>query len=373
MGLFHSDIGSEAQTIKIHHRRLRNTPLPNSIRFAHWALQVGDLFYEVAAPPKDFIKLKIADELVKDLSDTKEEEEEEEEEDDDDDDDNDEDDDDDSDLDNLESIVSKGTKGLKFSEDSYKTHSTEVWTVQGNRVPLQISQGKDWNRIRNIKSISCGTTYVKPQKVVERAVHIFQSSFSRKYDFYYYNCHAFVLELCFSITRIGRIDQCTFSRCQPPFAARNWIASQWIYCNWIQLMGARCPSSLRINATSTDAIPWDLKEKYINYDKIVPPQAMHRYYFPVESSPDHRVPQHRLHNATTHVSHRSHAAHMNSQEHALQQNILNQIINTSVTQQMVSQALPTHSTHSYNDSSSSWNNAGTNPIAFGLGPAMGMC
>ncbi len=50
MGLFRSNLGSEAQTVKLHHRRLRNSPIPNFIEIGHWALQVGDYFYELAAP-----------------------------------------------------------------------------------------------------------------------------------------------------------------------------------------------------------------------------------------------------------------------------------------------------------------------------------
>ncbi|KAL9601226.1 MAG: hypothetical protein Q9219_002631, partial [cf. Caloplaca sp. 3 TL-2023] len=147
MGLVHGDIGLEAQTLK-----------------------VGDFLYEVAVPPKDLIKLRIADELVRDPSEINEEE---------DDNDNDKDDDVDLDLDNLESILYKGIKGLQVSEDSYKDHPNEVPTVQGNSVPLLISRGEDWKN-RTVKSLSYGPTYVKPRKVVERAVHIFQSSFSRK-------------------------------------------------------------------------------------------------------------------------------------------------------------------------------------------------
>lgn len=177
MRLLPSDKGSKIQAIKIHHRRLRHLPTPNSIKFAHWALQVGDYFYEIAAPPKDFVEIEIEDKLIKALRSEDEEEEDEEQ-----------DDVEDSEEDNEGDPLFNANGETYFSdEDNYKSHVTIVDTIQGHRVPLQISKGDDWRRLNNIKSITIGSTYLKPEKVRDRAVHIFRSVFRERYDFFYYN------------------------------------------------------------------------------------------------------------------------------------------------------------------------------------------
>ena len=152
MGLLHRNHGSEAQIIKIHHRRLRNTPLPNSARFAHWALQVGDYFYVVAAPPKDIVKLKLVDDRINEIQGMSGEDDQDEDDDDDQDEhdaQDDEDDEDDQESDNqgspndsnidtdLEAIESLMENALRFSnKNNYKAHTMRVYTEKGREVPL---------------------------------------------------------------------------------------------------------------------------------------------------------------------------------------------------------------------------------------------
>ena len=334
-GLFHRDKGSEAQIIKLHHRRLRHSPTPNSIRLAHWALQVGDYFYELAAPPKDFVALKLRDDVIRELKSQSEYTY------------NDPDDEDAVDP-------SLGTAdGFHFlDEDDYKSHTTIVHTLKG-KVPLQISKGKDWRRLVNIRSRNMGSTYLKPKKVLERAVHIFESVFKQGYDFLYYNCHAFVCYLFFSISLL---DKSTLVDRQPTYAQRTFCASAVIYTAWRGLMTSTFPKSPIPGPTPTELL--NIAEKYIEYPRIIPPQKMHDLLNPRE------VPQvsqqQRIHNITKHVNDQIH--------HDIMQSIQNQIINASTSQEAATQAALSSQAST---GLASWNNPGSNPSAFGMSPGMG--
>lgn len=56
-----------------------------------------------------------------------------------------------------------------------------VHKVNG-KVPLQISKGEDWRRLNNVRSMNLGTAMLKIQKITERAINIFNSSFRSRYD-----------------------------------------------------------------------------------------------------------------------------------------------------------------------------------------------
>lgn len=348
MGFFHSDIGSEPRIIRIHHRRLRNVPLPNSTRYAHWALQVGDYFYEVAAPPKDFLKLILQDGLNDEIQSTSEDDDQDydDNQESDDSDDTDDDSDIDADFQKIKSFMDNST----FSdEDNYKTHTDNVCIELGDKIPLQISKGNDWQRIDRTTFIDLGTTDLRPAKITERARHIYRSSFKYRYDFYNYNCHAFVLELFFSIRRIDHRFDKLFRGGYPGYEGRNWWASILIYGYWLKIMKLPHPPRLFTKLPPTTA--WTLKEKYINYDKVIPPQAMHRHFNPIEPPPSQKI-RHQ-HHATKHVQHRSHAAHASSQaDQTMMQNIQNQIVNAAMSQQVSYQAASYQApVHSHFDSS----------------------
>ena len=346
MGVFRRDKGSKAQIIKLHHRRLRHTPIPNEIRFAHWALQVGDHFYEIAAPPKDFVALKLHDDVIRQLKRQSEGN-----------------GDDSGDDDAIDPSLETESDFHFSDEDDYKPNTTIVHIVEGI-LPLQISKGNDWRRLNRIKSHTMGSTYLKSEKVIERAVHIFKAAFQKRYDFLYYNCHAFVCYLHFSISLLDKsAGPCLVVR-QPPHEERNLVASVVIYTVWRALMTSTAPKSPFPGPTPTKT--WSMPEKRIVYSKIIPPQAMHNYFVPSEVPP---VSQRRqIRSAVKHVEHKSHAAHVNNQlHHDIMQNVQNQIITASISQQAAAQAVSSQA----GGGSASWNNPGSNPSAFGLTPGMG--
>ena len=386
MGLFHRDIGSKAQVVKLHHRRLRHSPIPNTIRFAHWAIQVGDYFYELAAPPKDFVALKLHDDLIREPEGQAEDNE------------NDSDIDDNigSDVDDNIGSDADGNVGLDvddnvdseddyttdsdvgdntdtidpsleaegdfhFSdENNYKSNTTIVHIVEGRKVPLRISKGSDWRRL-NIKSRLIGFTYLKSEKIIERADHIFRSVFKQRYDFLYYNCHAFACYLCFSIALLDKSTGGFPVARQPSDGEKDWVASIAIYSLWFDFMNstARRPIRAQERNHRSPGQTWSVKEKKIDYSQIIPPQKMHEILNPRDAMPVKS--QRQMPHQMPHVEPKSHAAHLNHQHHHDIQNILNQVIVATTTQQAAAQA----------SSSQAINNAVSNPIAFGMTPGMG--
>ena len=75
MGLFKREKGDIEQPVRIHFRRLRHWHGPNAKHIAHWALQVGDYFYELAAPADDIAAIGDEECLSKDDGEQEEDEE----------------------------------------------------------------------------------------------------------------------------------------------------------------------------------------------------------------------------------------------------------------------------------------------------------
>ena len=80
-----------------------------------------------------------------------------------------------------------------------------------------------------------------------------------------------MLEPCFSIWRIDHRPQNIRTSPQPRFETRNRKASIYIYRIWLTIMKLPPPSHLSTHQPPTTA--WLVKEKYINYPQVIPPQA----------------------------------------------------------------------------------------------------
>lgn len=75
-----------------------------------------------------------------------------------------------------------------------------------------------------------------------------------------------------------------------------------------------------------------------------------------------------MHRAVKHAERNSHAAHLSNQiHHDVMQNVQNQVINASVSQQVAAQALASQTSAA----AVSWNNPGSNPAMSGMPPGMG--
>ncbi len=263
------------------------------------------------------------------------------------------------------SLRSRSTTMLSenSNEDNYKSNATAIRTVKGRKVPLQISKGNDWRRLNNIRSITIGSTYLKSKKIMKCAVHIFNSVFRKRYDFLNYNCHAFVCYLLFSISLLDdSTGRYLVSRQPSSHQERNWLTSLLIYKMWCVLMTVPAPKSTLPGLAPTKT--WDINENVIYYPDVIPPQIMYSLLNPSEAPS-----QQQIRASVKHVEHKSHAAHVDNQpHHDIMQNIQNQIITATITQQAAAQATLSQAS----TGTASWNNPGSNPSAFGLMPGMGL-
>ena len=163
MGLFRHKarhIGPVVQDVKIHYRKLRGVPLPNSARLAHWALQVGEYIYEIATPAKDIAVMKQTLELREALKGKVEH--------------GDEDYDDEELLKNMS--MEQYEENPEYEGDSpFDDFADRVLVVQGEKQPLQIGKARNWPQSKynqHAKTVNVCKTHLEPEKVRERAIHI---------------------------------------------------------------------------------------------------------------------------------------------------------------------------------------------------------
>ena len=309
-------IGPVDQIVKIHYRKLRYNPIYNIPSVAHWALQVGEYIYELAAPAKAIfaqsITLKIREEIKQKALQ------------------GDEDYNEDEMLKNLLSDLGDGDLAFE-EEDWFAKGPKRPFIMRGEKVPLQIGDIQQWPNSKLNKdadSITIGKTRLCHTKIRERAIHIFEEVFQKGYDILYNNCQAFV---CYLSTSIQLLDppqiKWNSRRIQKPkFQHRHFLASYTSYLVWKQVIG-----EFLLPPMDSDWKDWDMKEKYIEYDKMTSPQEMKEFLEPNEQPPSRsKKPPQKIRHAPRHEQPKSHAAHAATQAHHdsthNQMNVLNAMI-----------------------------------------------
>ena len=145
---------------------------------------------------------------------------------------------------------------------------------------------------------------LKPEIVRSRAIHIFNAVFRDRYDFWYYNCQAFVCYLLFSIVHLEYQDRIKFPY---GYGQRHWVASFCIYQIWKAALGEKMEIPNNFNPKQGL-----MREKYHEYAKIIPPRKMKELLEPEQRPPRART---QLPHSSRHTEPRSHAGHMTQQWH----------------------------------------------------------
>lgn len=326
MGFFKNDKSAAVQPVKVHYRKLRGYHGPNAIKIAHWALQVGEYFYELAEPADDVAALVTEEDIIEELEsgavsdrgDSNGNK-------------NKENGEDDEVYEDANEEVNKddGDSNLELKFNStYMEHMKSVRTINGEKVPLQISKGTSYPGALEFKTVDLETTRLKPEKVTKRAIHIYNTVFRKNYDFFYKNCQAFVSYLSFSIKKLDPAGIKYIKGNEPTVLQRNSAASICIFITWKQTVREPLKQPTPPKAQWKD---WQWPDGLIDYEEIIPPRLMKQLLEPDERGPfQHRIAPHKH----RHMYGRSYAANsMNQAHHDMMQN-RQTVLNSSVITQL---------------------------------------
>ncbi|KAL9081123.1 MAG: hypothetical protein Q9159_007413 [Coniocarpon cinnabarinum] len=306
--LLHRD--EEAQDVKFLYRRLKLNPTVNVRRFAHWALQVGDYIYELAEPADATLAREMNNEFEEELRRRTAREE---------------------DFDDHEEWFAQNTQQIR---------------VIPGKVPLQISKINAWQASKVNKGfgeVVVSQTRLSPDKIMERAIHIFHEVFEYNYDILYNNCQAFACFLCLSIALLtppGIKLLISAGSPDPRYEQRHHIASIYCWAIWRLILGTFPdePFDPRVRR-------WTMIEKAIDYEKVLPPQAMEDLLNPRTRRPSKQPRTRRA--SHQHVP-KSHAVHAVLQAHEdLMQNLDTVLVNAVTAQQSTLNGIHGHKTHKH--------------------------
>lgn len=292
MANFTSDNIVISQVIKLHYRnfqKMRHEPL--NLRIAHWALQVGDTFYELdrslglTSGCEVYEHLAFIEQITRmqhlGLS-----------------------------WPSLERSKLSGNREVPFSRDiddeidgdnspfaleregTYAEHTTPILTLPGDKAPLLVSKSIDGEMLRQLNGIEIGSTLLSQDLVQGLAIHIFNEAFRYNSDLFHRNAQAFV---CFLLASIHMLESQRSNPHKPnlsPCIQPTLTASLASYAIWKQITRQQPQQHSPLTCPSTPITS-------INWSQVVPPEIMRQRLDLHPSWPQPTIPQKPSNNTPT--------------------------------------------------------------------------